>query len=137
MILRVSASIFGIVDQAAALHQFAPQEQVRGGIQIVGQRQRLVDRLDVLGAGVAGVVDLDLWPLIRIWPLVGLVGARQALDQRRLAGAVVAQKAHDLAGVKVDRDVVHRLDPAEGDRDVAQFDKRGAGSVTIDMQPLT
>jgi hypothetical protein len=41
----------------------------------------------------------------------------------------VAQKAHDFAGVKVDRDVIDGLDAAEGDRDVAQFDKRGSGSV--------
>jgi hypothetical protein len=31
----------------------------------------------------------------------------------------MAQKAHNLAGEQVHRDVIHRLDTAEGNRDVA------------------
>ena len=83
-----------------------------------------------------GLVDLDLLAVDQDLARVGLIGARQALDQRRFARAVVAQKAHDFAGVKIDGDVVHGLDPAERDRDVAQFDKRGSGSVYHDVSPL-
>ena len=57
---------------------------------------------------------------------VALVGAGQDLDQRRLAGAVVAEQAHHLAGIEIDAGMVDGLDAAEGDRDVAHLDQRGA-----------
>jgi hypothetical protein len=39
--------------------------------------------------------------------------ARDALDQRRLAGAVVAGQRQHLARVQVERDPLQRLDAAE------------------------
>jgi hypothetical protein len=62
---------------------------------------------------------------------IALDRARQHLHQHRLARAVVAQNAHDLARVEVDGDVVDGLDAAEGLLHVAQFDKRSAGSRSI------
>ena len=45
---------------------------------------------------------------------VGPVDAGDDLDQRRLAGAVLAHQRVDLAGPEVERDVVERLDAGEG-----------------------
>ena len=58
---------------------------------------------------------------------IALVGAGQDLDQRRLAGAVVAEQRHDLAGIEIDRGVVDGADAAEGDRDVVHLDQRRSG----------
>ena len=44
---------------------------------------------------------------------VGLVDAAQNLHQRRLAGAVLADQADDLAGPDLDRDVLQRVNAGE------------------------
>ena len=49
------------------------------------------------------------------------VDAGQHLDQRRLAGAVVAEQAMHLAGIDLDVDVLQRPDRTERDADAAQF----------------
>jgi hypothetical protein len=53
----------GFVHEAEAVHQLAAKEQVGRGIKVVRQRKRLVDRLDVQRAGIAGILDLDLLPV--------------------------------------------------------------------------
>ena len=47
-------------------------------------------------------------PSMQIVAGIALVGAGQDLDQRRLAGAVVAEQRHHLAGIEIDRRVVDR-----------------------------
>ena len=59
-------------------------------------------------------------------PLVGGDGAGQHLDQRRLAGAVVAEQADDLALVDVEVDVVERLHAAVELADVLHADEVSA-----------
>ena len=59
-------------------------------------------------------------------PLVGQVRPRDALDQRRLAGAVVADERDDLGRVDLEVDVGQRLDRAEALRDSFQLDDRRA-----------
>ena len=54
-----------------------------------------------------------------------LVHAREDLDERRLAGAVVAEQAEDFARVDLQRDVVQDVDRAEGLVDVAELEDRG------------
>ena len=49
--------------------------------------------------------------------------AGEDLDQRRLAGAVVADQADDLADVDVQADAAERVDVAVGLRDVAELDQ--------------
>ena len=49
------------------------------------------------------------------------------LDQRGLAGAVVAHQAHDLAGLERQRNVVERMDGAEMLRNIFQFEEGHAG----------
>ncbi|MNL88984.1 hypothetical protein D3C87_2190490 [compost metagenome] len=38
----------------------------------------------------------------------------------------MAEKGHDFAGIEIDRGIVDRVDTAEGDRDVLQFDEGSA-----------
>ena len=102
MILRVSASIASSSTKPARVTQLAAEEQVLRGVEVVGQRQRLVDRLDAVAACVAGRADLDLLAVDEDLAAVGVVGAGEHLDQRRLAGAVVAEQADHLARVEVD-----------------------------------
>ena len=52
--------------------------------------------------------------------------AGERADERRLAGAVAADQADDLARVEVDADVVDGVDAAERDADVAHLDQRHA-----------
>ena len=57
-----------------------------------------------------------------------LVDAGEDLDQRRLAGAVVAEEAMDLAGIDLDVDVAERDHRAEMLGDAAELDGRNACS---------
>ena len=59
---------------------------------------------------------------------VGEVHARDGLDQRRLAGAVVADQGDDLAGVDVEVHVGERLHGAEALVDAVQVEDRVAHS---------
>ena len=53
----------------------------------------------------------------RTVPAVGCLEAREHVDQRRLAGAVRADQAEDLAGAQLEVDAVDRLDALEVDAD--------------------
>ena len=55
---------------------------------------------------------------------IRLVDARHDLDQRRLAGAVLAEQRVDLAGMERKRDVIQRLGGAEALVDPAQLKNR-------------
>ena len=55
--LRASASMATSSSVPQRVQQLAAEEEVGGGVDIVGQRQRLVDRLDAVALGVARVVD--------------------------------------------------------------------------------
>src|SRR4029078_8400091 len=81
-------------------------------------------RLDAEAAGDLGrerllqrAVDVDL-------TRVRAVRAGDALDARRLAGAVVADEPEDLAGVQREADVAERADGAVRLRRRAQLDDR-------------
>ncbi len=69
-----------------------------------------------------------------------LVQTGDDLDQRRLAGTVVAEDAGHLAGMHPQRDVLERGDVAVGLADVLQLDQRhlaaGRGLVHVDDQLL-
>ena len=52
-----------------------------------------------------------------------LVDARDQVEQRRLAGAVRADHADDLAPVDVEIEIVDDLEAAEGHRDALQIEE--------------
>ena len=78
----------------------------------------------------AGVRMWTRLPFQRISPRVGRVDAGDALDQHRLAGAVVADERGDLPGGDVEVDVRERLHGAE-----ALADARAAESSAASVQP--
>ena len=122
---RVADAIAESSSAPVRVQQLAPEEHVAGGVDVVGQRELLVDRLDpVLPGRRAGCGSVTGSPLMRISPGVGRVGARQRVHQRRLAGAVAADEGDDLTGVEVDADAVDGVDAAEGHADVAHLDER-------------
>ena len=71
-----------------------------------------------------GLVKIDRLALDQKLAVARLVHARQGLDQRRLAGAVVAEQAHDLAGAHRHRDARQRDDRAEMLDEIADVDER-------------
>ncbi len=83
-----------------------------------GDRQRLGARTD----GAAGEPDLAG---------VGRVDPRQNLDQRRLAGAVLAEQRVDLAAPDVEIDVVERERRGEPLDEADHFEKRRLGAVPL------
>ena len=54
------------------------------------------------------------------------MGARQHAHERRLAGAVAADKADHLSRIEVDADVADGVHPTEGDTDVPHLHERRA-----------
>ena len=90
------------------------EEDVLGDGQLGKEQQLLVDGGDAAGRGVARgdrlqrlVADVD-------GAAVRRVGAGDDLDQRRLAGAVLAEQRVHLAGLHVEVDVLQHADAAEG-----------------------
>ena len=86
--------------------------------QLVHQCQVLEDRLDAVLASVLDRAQPDLLALYEDATVVGLVEPRQDLDQRGLAGAVVADEAEDLAPAKVHIHAPQCRYRAEAHRDV-------------------
>src|SRR3954470_4106028 len=93
-----------LVDEAepaeqARAHDLAAEEHVGAGIELGREREVLVDGLDPQAARVERRVQLDRLALEDDLAGVGLVHAGQRLDQRRLAGAIVADERDDLVGI--------------------------------------
>src|SRR3546814_6139313 len=74
--------------------------------------------------GIARIADVGRLAIDEDVAGIAPVGAGEDLDQRRLAGAVVAEQGDDLAGIEVDRRILHGMNPAEGDGNVLHFHER-------------
>ena len=48
-----------VIDKARRGRQSSSQKEARSGVEIGRQRQRLIDRLNIQRAGIAGAVDLS------------------------------------------------------------------------------
>ena len=108
-------------DAAAPL---TAEEHVLDDVEVVAQREVLVDDLDAEGAGVARRVHGDRAALEEVVARVDGVGAAHALDQRGLAGAVVADERGDLAGLGAEVDALEDVDRPEALEHVAQREDR-------------
>ena len=84
----------------------------------------LVDHRDAVALGVGGAADRDLRAVDQDAAAVGLMDAAQDLDQRALAGAVLAGERMHAPGVQSEIDVGQHLDGPEPLRDPAQLDER-------------
>ena len=103
----------------------AAEIHVLHDVEVVAEREILVDDLDAELRGVLRPVDVHLFALEQDLAAVGGVRARDAFDQRRLAGAVVADEGHDLAAPHLEVDVGQRLHRAERLRDASELKERG------------
>ena len=75
----------------------APEHHVVGDAEVRAEREILIDRLHTGRARVLRASELDRPALERHRAGVRADGAGDDLDQRALAGAVVAEEADDLA----------------------------------------
>src|SRR6202167_2637649 len=103
------------VDEAEAVGNLAPDEEIAPQRLLVGQRTVLIDRLDrelvrhanrIVGETELAVADENATRR-------GRQHSGHNLDQRRLAGAVVADQAHDLIAANRKIDVVQRPNRTE------------------------
>ena len=120
-----------IVEQAEAAGLFAAEEDIGGGRQIVGERQVLVDDLDALGARVLGAVQLGIDARDPDAALARMEIAGDDLDQRRLAGAVVAHQAHTSPAFSVKRHAGQRMDGAVVLGNILELENRHAVSSSL------
>ena len=92
----------------------AAQRDVLGDAELRHQVQLLVDGGDAVALGGLDVGELDGLAVDEDAAGVRLVDAGHHLDQRGLAGAVLAEEHLDLAGADLHGDVVDDGDRAEG-----------------------
>jgi hypothetical protein len=111
-------------ESAQAVGLLAPEVHVLDDVEVVAQREVLVDDLDAEPRGVLRPVDVHGLAGEADLARVDGMDARDALDQRRLARAVVAHEGHDLARRDVEVDLVERLNRTEGLRDPLQLEHR-------------
>ena len=84
-------------DEGGAFQRFAAEEEIARDGQFGYESGVLVYRLDAVFDGVGSVVDRDLLAVYCNGATASRYRAREDLDQGRLASAVVAEQANDLA----------------------------------------
>ena len=90
--------LHGAFVEQAVTNAFVPEEHVLDDVEVVAQREVLVDRGDAERLGVLGIVDVRRCALPEDLALRRLPQAGDGLDRDRLAGAVVARQRGDLPG---------------------------------------
>ena len=101
------------VDEAAA-HRLAADEDVLGDRHVRRERELLVDRDDAELLGrMRRSRSATVSPANSIVPASGCCAPAQDLEQRRLAGAVLAEQRVDLAGRNLEVDLVQGLHAGE------------------------
>jgi hypothetical protein len=124
--------LHGVLVEQAVTDLLAAEEHVLDDVQVVGQREVLVDGLDPEFRGIVCVADADRAALPEDVSLVGLVCTRDALDQHRLARAVVTTERGDPSGGDVEVHFCQGLDrpealgnPSEGEQFRSRLAPRG------------
>ena len=110
-----------IGDRAAAL---MADEDVLRHVEIGEEERLLVDCRDAVALRLGGAADRDRLAGQEDLAAVRLVDAGHDLDQRRLAGAVLAEERVHLAGMEGQRDGLERLGRGKALGDVANFEDR-------------
>ena len=118
------------VEQAEARAQLAPHEHVAPDRLLLAERALLIDGLDAETARPRHRPVVDALAMeIDLAAGVGRVEAHHHLDERRLAGAVVAEQPDDLPPVDLEIDVRERPHFAERLGDVPELDHRRLAGV--------
>ena len=115
-----------LVEEAEACSELAAEEEVGRRVEIVGERERLVDRLDAVAPRVGGRLQRNALPVDPDLARARWEDAGEDLDEDRLAGAVVADQGDDLAGGNREIDARERPQPAKLLGDPDQLDERNA-----------
>ena len=113
------------VDHAGTRRLVAEIDVLRNR-EIGHHAQLLMHHADAGREGVARRAEMDLVAVERHAAAILRVYARDDLHQRRLAGAVLADQAVDLAGAQHEIDVAQGRDAAEGLRDAIHGEPRRA-----------
>ena len=113
--------------------RLAAHEDVLRDRQVGEERRLLVDHRDAGVPGVGGAVEADGLAVEQHVARVGAVHAGEHLDERRLAGAVLARERVRLAGAQRERDVPRSAHGAEGLARALQGDdwRRSAQQLSI------
>ncbi len=115
------------VHEAQAVGRLAPQEQVARDAQLGDQVDLLVDGADAGQLRVARPGEMGHLTHEPQLARVGLVDARHALDERGLAGTVLADERVDLTGHERQGHLVERHDAAEALADAKDPEDRCGG----------
>ena len=113
------------------------EEEVGDDVEVVAEREVLVDGRDAESLGVVRPVDADRLALPLDGALVDGVHAGDRLDQRGLSGAVVADQGDHFSGVDFQFDVGERLHGTEPLGDSAQRQHGRSGHVNHLLRRLT
>jgi hypothetical protein len=103
---------------------FAPEKHVLDDVEVVGEREVLVDDLDSELGGILRPVDRDRLAVEEDLTVVDRVDPGDAFDQRGLAGAVVADERHHLAFANLEVDRLQCLHGSEALGDPTEFEGR-------------
>ena len=122
-----------LVEKAERGPQFAAEKEVRRRIEVIGQRQRLVDRLDRVAAGVVGRMEMHRFAGDADFPRGRRIDAGKDLDEHRFAGAVMADEGHDLARKNRQVDAFQRMQTAKTLGDASQLHKRFGGQGSLPL----
>ena len=114
---------------AAARAGLVTEHDVLADRQVLAEVDLLVDGRDAGGLRVGGAGRHAGLPADRDGAAVDRVDAGERLDQRRLAGAVLAHEGVDLAGAEGEVDAVEGEDAREADGDPAHRGDRRDGGV--------
>ena len=101
-----------------------------------GERQILVDRFDAVAPGIERTAEVHWRPSTQNLTFIRDQRAGQRLDQRRFAGAVVANDGQDLAGIEFEVGPVERRDVAVALDQTPGFAGPGARPIASDHASL-
>ena len=112
--------LHGVLVEQTGLGALAAEEHVVDDVEVVAQREVLVDDLDAEVVRVTGAVDGDGLALEGVVPRVEGVDAGDPLDQGALAGAVVADERGHAPGGDVEVDALEHVYGSEALVDAPQ-----------------
>ena len=100
--------------EEALLADLAAEVEVLRDVERRRDSERLVDGLDTLAARIVRRLEAHLLAADEHLARIRVKGARQALDERGLAGTVVTHDRENLAGVELEVAVIESDDAAKG-----------------------
>ena len=121
-IASASRNISSPADHGAAV--LVADENVLGDVEIGKQQRLLIDGGDAQPLRLGGAADRDRPAGQKDLAAIRLMHAGYDLDERRFAGAVLAEQGVNLAGMKRERDVIERLRGVKALGDAANLQDR-------------